>query len=68
MAKSRTIRVTPNVKKCLEELRAAVKSMPAGDMKKRAEGALDYLSRTFKGELQPMKGRNCPPHRLIVVT
>jgi hypothetical protein len=47
MAKSKTIRVTPNVQRCLEELKAAVKSLPAGDLKKRAEGALDYLSRTF---------------------
>lgn len=68
MAKSRTIRVTPNIQKCLEVLQEAVKSMPAGDMKERAEGALDYLSRTFKGEHQPMKGRNCPPHRLVVIT
>lgn len=67
MAKSRTIRVTPNVQKCLEELRAAVKSMTAGDKKKRAEGALDYLSRTFKGEPQPMKGRNCPPDKQIII-
>ena len=67
MARSRTIRVIPNLQKCLEELQAALKSMTAGDMKKRAEGALDYLSRTFKGERQPMKGRNCPPHRQIII-
>jgi hypothetical protein len=60
MAKSKTIRVTPNVQKSLEELKTAVKSLPAGDLKKRAEGAIDYLSRTFKGKAQPGKGRDCP--------
>lgn len=66
MAKSKSIRVTPNVQKCLEELKAAVKSLPSGDLKKRAEGALNYLSRTFKGEPQPLKGRMCPPERLFI--
>lgn len=60
MAKSKTIRVTPNVQKCLERLKAAVKTLPAGDLKKRAEGAVTYLSRTFKGERQPGAGRLCP--------
>lgn len=66
MAKSKTIRVTPNVKRCLEQLKEAVKSMPAGDLKKRAEGALDYLSRTFRGERQPRKGIWCPEDRPIL--
>ncbi len=65
MAKSKTIRVTPNVKKCLEELKTAVKSMPAGAMKERAEGAISYLSATFKGKRQPGQGRGCPVGRLI---
>ncbi len=60
MAKSKTIRVTPNVQKSLEELKTAVKSLPAGDLKKRAEGAISYLSQTFKGKPQPGKGRTCP--------
>jgi len=66
MAKSKTIRVTPNVKKSLEELRAAVKTLPSGDLKKRAEGAIRYLSQTFKGEPQPLKGIGCPGGRLII--
>ena len=66
MAKSKTIRVTPNVQRCLEELKAAVKSLPAGDLKKRAEGAVDYLSRTFKGEPQPLGGGHCPGGTAIV--
>lgn len=66
MAKSKTIRVTPNVQKCLEELKEAVKSLPAGDLKKRAEGALNYLSRTFKGEPQPLKGRHCPHGTFLI--
>jgi len=66
MAKSKTIRVTPNVQKCLKELKEAVKSLPAGDLKKNAEGALNYLSRTFKGEPQALKGRLCPHGKLII--
>lgn len=66
MAKSKTIRVTPNLQKCLEELKAAVKSIPEGDLKKRAQGAVNYLSQTFKGEPQPAKGRMCPGGRIII--
>ena len=65
MAKSKTIRVTPNVQKCLQELKAVVKSMPAGAMKERAEGAISYLSTTFKGKPQPGQGRHCPVGRVI---
>jgi hypothetical protein len=66
MAKSKTIRVTPNVQKCLEELGTAIKSLPAGEKKKRAEGAINYLSTTFKGKPQPGKGRSCPGGRLFI--
>jgi len=66
MAKSKTIRVTPNVQKSLEELSAAVKSLPAGEKKTRAEGAVSYLSQTFKGKPQPGKGRTCPGGRVFI--
>jgi len=66
MAKSKTIRVTPNVQACLDELKAAVKTLPAGEKKERAEGAISYLSRTFKGKPQPGKGRVCPGGTLLV--
>ena len=66
MAKSKTIRVTPNVQKCLDELKAVVKSLPSGDKKKRAEGVITYLSQTFKGKPQPLKGRSCPGGTLLV--
>ena len=66
MAKSKTIRVTPNVQKSLEELSAAVKSLPSGEKKKRAEGAVSYLSQTFKGKPQPGKGRTCPGGRILI--
>ena len=66
MAKSKILRVTPNVQKSLEELKAAVKSMPAGEKKERAEGAISYLSQTFKGKPQPGKGRSCPGGKLII--
>lgn len=60
------IDVTPNVQKCMELLKAAVESMPPGDLKTKAEGALDYLDRTFSGEPQPEGGRRCSPERPIV--
>jgi len=66
MAKSRTIRVTPNLMRCLEELKRAVKEMPRGESKKRAQDVLDYLSRTFRGERQPLKGYACPPHQRVI--
>jgi len=68
MAKSKTIRVTPNVQKCLEELKAAVKTLPGGKKKERAEGAISYLSQTFKGKPQPGKGRMCPAGKLIIIS
>ena len=67
MARSKTIRVTPNVKKCLKILQEATKSLPKGDLKTSAEGACKYLSSTFKGERQPRSGRVCPPSRLIII-
>ena len=66
MAKSKTIRVTPNVQKSLEELKAAVKSLPSGPKKERAEGAISYLSSTFKGKPQPKHGSLCPGGRIII--
>jgi len=66
MAKSKTIRVTPNVKKCLAELKAAVKALPDGDLKDNANGAINYLSRTFQGKPQPGRGGVCPGVTRIV--
>ncbi len=60
MAKSKIIRVTPNVKKCLSQLKAAVKEMPEGKLKENAKGAISYLSRTFEGKPQPGRGVMCP--------
>jgi hypothetical protein len=60
MAKSKTIRVTPNVKKSLALLKAAVDEMSEGELKENAKGAIGYLSRTFQGKPQPAKGIKCP--------
>lgn len=65
-SKKITVEVTPNLQKCLEEWREALKSLAEGDLKTRAKGALDYLTNTFAGELQPMEGKSCPPGKLIV--
>ena len=66
MAESKTIRVTPNVKKCLTQIKAAVKSMPEGDLKDNANGAINYLSRTFQGKAQPGRGIKCPGMTKII--
>ena len=66
MARSKKITVTPNVEKCLGALEEAVKASPPGDLKSRAESALGYLKRTFKGEPQPLKGRHCPDNTAII--
>lgn len=60
------IDVTPNVMRCLEVLREAVKSLPEGDLKTQAEGALEYLESAAKGEPQPNEGRSCPGNKPIV--
>ncbi len=66
MARSKTIRVTPNVKGSLEILKEAVKALPKSDLKKKAQGAISYLGNTFEGKPQPRGGRICPPNVAIV--
>jgi hypothetical protein len=66
MAKSKTIRVTPNVQKCLTQLKAAVKAMPEGELKENSKGAINYLSRTFQGKPQPGRGLTCPGGMRII--
>lgn len=63
---SEMIEVTPNVLKCLEILKEAANSLPEGDLKTQAEGALDYLERTVRGETQPDKGRYCPVEKVVL--
>jgi hypothetical protein len=60
MAKSREIRVTPNVTRCVSILKKAVAAMPDGDLKRRAKDALAYLEDTFAGKPQPLRGAGCP--------
>lgn len=66
MAKSKTIRATPNVLKCAVVLREALIKLPSGETRTRALLALDYLDRTFAGEPQPNKGIFCPVTKAIV--
>lgn len=66
MARSKSIRVTPNMEKCLKILIKTVKSMPKGDLKDQSKAALDYMSQTFKGTPQPNRGRKCRPPLLII--
>ncbi|MGB8952998.1 MAG: hypothetical protein WCC06_10095 [Candidatus Aminicenantales bacterium] len=67
MAKSKTIRVTPNVQKCLAIFKEVVKTMPEGDLKNRAKRAVSYLDLTFKGKPQPNRGMiGCRPNRAWV--
>jgi len=59
MTKYHNVRVTPNLKLCLDELRAALKALPAGELKTRGKRALAYLERTFAGKPQPRSGGPC---------
>jgi hypothetical protein len=60
MAESKTIRVTPNLKKCLDVLRKSVAGLPAGELRRQAQEALSYLAKSFEGKPQPLRGRGCP--------
>ncbi len=63
---SEKIDVTPNVMKCLEVLREAVKALPEGDLKTQAEGAVAYLEEAATGEPQPNDGIICPGSKVII--
>jgi len=67
MARSKSIRVTPNVQASLAILKKSVKTMPASDLKKRSQGAIKYLEDTFEGKRQPGRGIWCPPRVPIVM-
>jgi protein subunit release factor A len=66
MGKSKSIRVTANVKKSLEILKNAQKEMREGDLKEEAKAAIKYLERTFKGVKQPLRGVVCPKDTPII--
>jgi hypothetical protein len=66
MARSKTVSVTPNMKKCLKIMKEAAEALPAGDLKRRSLAAVDYMSRTFEGERQPHKGGLCPDFTVII--
>lgn len=51
--------MTPNLEKCLEALKEAIQELPPGDLRDKAERAIEYMSRTFQGESQPMEGKAC---------
>jgi len=40
--------------------------MPEGDLKDNANGAINYLSRTFQGKPQPERGIKCPGMTRII--
>jgi hypothetical protein len=61
-----TVKVTPNLKKCLEIFKGIVDSLPPGDQKEDGEGAVNYLTRTFSGDPQPLDGKGCPDNLPII--
>jgi len=63
---SNTIEVTPNIQRCLDILREAVKSLPEGELKEQAEAVVEYMDRTAKGEPQPTEGEACPTNKLFI--
>ena len=66
MGKSKSIRVTANVKKCLEIFKKAQKELPEEELKKETKEAINYLEKTFKGEKQPLRGLVCPKETPII--
>ncbi|MBN2246688.1 MAG: hypothetical protein JW755_12675 [Candidatus Aminicenantes bacterium] len=66
MGKSKSIRVTANVKKCLEILKEAQKEMREGKLKEETKAAIKYLDKTFKGTKQPLRGMVCPKDTPII--
>lgn len=66
MGKNRKIEVTPNMVQSAEELRKAVASLPAGDLKARAKAAVDYITRAFEGRSVLTEERKCPVHTTII--
>ncbi|HEX9902605.1 MAG TPA: hypothetical protein VGB72_07060 [Acidobacteriota bacterium] len=66
MGESKTIRVTPNMKKCLAVLTKAVAGLPPGRLRDQAQDALAYMSKTFQGRPQPLAGRGCPVDTSVI--
>jgi hypothetical protein len=66
MGKTRKIEVTPNMIQSAEELRKAVASLPAGDLKARAEAALDFITRAFENHPESTEERKCPVNTTII--
>ncbi len=54
--KSVRMTVTPNVKYSLKVLKKAVNTLNDDEVK----GAINYLEKAAKGEVQPLSGRGCP--------
>ncbi len=53
------------IKKSLEALKEGIESLPSGDLKENAEGALHFLSRILGGGPQPTV-MECLSQRLIL--
>ena len=68
MGKNRKIEVTPHLVQSAEELRKAVASLPVGDLKARAEAALDHLTRALEGGPATEQERKCPVNTTIIKT
>jgi len=53
------ISVTKNVSYALEVLEKALKELPEGETKEKANGAIGYLLKAATGEKQPQRGQEC---------
>lgn len=67
MAKPKTIEVTAEMLRSLEELKKALASLPAGELRARAEAALAYLGRTLNPQAGQEKGK-CPVNTTVIHT
>ena len=67
MAGKKPVQAPPSIRKCLQELESIVRSMPAGDAKKRAREALRSLSQALAGHRPKSAGKRiCPPGTALV--
>jgi hypothetical protein len=55
MSKSRTIRVTVELRQSLADLKKAIRELPEGEAKKKARTALKTLSKALEGEAPALK-------------
>ncbi len=61
MSKAPSIRVTAEMLKALDEAKAAIKALPAGESRKKGLAGLRMLEKALRGGVKPLaKVTSCP--------